>query len=286
MIEKIKHNNIDFTKYDRCIATAFNHRIYAESWYLNLITNQSWDCLVLDDYKAVMPLPIKKKLGIKYIVMPSFCQQLGVFYTKKISPEQFAFFEKKLHHHLVRSYHFNEENTTMFQPKGELRNNYLLNCNNEYLDLKQAYQKDRKNDLKKYELSSCELKKELDFLTIYKLIQENYKDIITQNEINVLKKIVQFVDKNHKVMQVKVLCSGNCIATNIFLISKNRTINLCTLRDKSFKKFNTTTVMLDAIIKQNRNQILDFEGSMIEGVAAFFESFGAIKHYYTSYNNC
>lgn len=250
------------------------------------MTNHSWDCLVLDDYKAVMPLPYKKKLGIKYIVMPNFCQQLGVFYTEEISPEQFALFEKKLHRYLVRSYNFNEENTTQFSPKGELRNNYLLNCAEDYSVLKQAYQKDRKNDLKKVELSTCEIQKEIDFLAVEQLIQSNYEEVFNKKDVVLIEKLLQLAENHAEIIQLKVVCLGSCVASNIFLVSNKRVINSCTFRDKSFKKFNASAVMLDAMIQQNNDGVLDFEGSMLEGVASFFESFGAEKHFYTVYHNC
>ena len=286
MIKKILHKNIDFKQYEHCIKNAHNHRIYAEHWYLNLVTNNSWDCLVLDDYKAVMPLPYKKKLGIKYIVMPNFCQQLGVFYQNELSDEEFLLFQKKLHHCLVRSYQFNEENTFQYSPKGELRNNYLLNCAEDYSVLKQAYQKDRKNDLKKIELSTCEIQKEIDFLSVEQLIQSSYEGIITKQEVGLIEKLLQLAEKHAEIIQLKIVCSDNCVASNIFLKSHKRVINLGTFRDKSFKMFNASAVMLDAIIQQNNDGILDFEGSMIEGVASFFESFGAKKHFYTVYHNC
>lgn len=288
MIKKIKHNNIDFTKYDGCITAAFNHRVYAESWYLNLMTNNSWDCLVLNDYEAVMPLPFKKKMGIKYIVMPNFCQQLGVFYAKEITTEQFTLFEKKLHRYLVRSYHFNEENTTVFQPKGELRNNYLLNCAKEYSVLKQAYRKNRIYDLLKFEQSSCEIKKEIDFLSIDQLIRLNYNTVFNKQDVMLIKKLLKHAEneKNTEIIQLKIMFSGKCVASNIFLNTKKRVTNSFLFRDKLFNKINTSTVLIDAIIQQSNGKTLDFEGSMVEGIATFFESFRAKKHFYTVYHNC
>lgn len=280
------HKNIDFKQYEHCIKNAHNHRIYAEDWYLNLMTNNSWDCLVLDDYKAVMPLPFKKKMGIKYIVMPNFCQQLGVFYQNELSKEQFLLFEKKLHQHLVRSYQFNEENTSEFNPKGILKNNYLLSCIEDYSVLKQTYRKDRKNDLKKFELSACEIHKEIDFLAVKRLIYSNYKEVFSKQDIDLIEKLLELAEKRTEIFQFKVVCKGNCVATNIFLVSNKRVINSCTFRDKSFCEINSSTVMLDAMIQQKKNRILDFEGSMVEGIASFFESFRAKKHFYTLYRNC
>ena len=78
MIRYTINNNINLKKWDRCIQNSINSNFYAKSWYLNIIC-ENWDALILNDYEAVMPIPYKKKLGIKYIYQPFFCQQLGLF---------------------------------------------------------------------------------------------------------------------------------------------------------------------------------------------------------------
>lgn len=286
MIKKIKHNNIDFTKYDGCITAAFNHRVYAESWYLNLMTNNSWDCLVLNDYEAVMPLPFKKKMGIKYIVMPNFCQQLGVFYAKEITTEQFTLFEKKLHRYLVRSYHFNEENTTVFQPKGELRNNYVLPLENDIENSFELFHKNRKYDLKKLDNFKYQIVQKSNIVAIKVMVDEHYLNIINKQQFELIEKLILESENTPQIIQSNLVMEGKMLAVNIFLKSSGRVINLCSFRDKKFKQFNTTAALLFDMMQQSPNTIFDFEGSMIKGVAAFFESFGATKDFYTVYKNC
>ena len=60
MIQYLKNNEIDIEKYDNCIKSSLNSRIYAFSWYLNIVAD-NWDVLVLNDYEAVMPLPFLKR---------------------------------------------------------------------------------------------------------------------------------------------------------------------------------------------------------------------------------
>ena len=78
MIYFVKRNQIDEEKYNNCIATSLQSRMYAYSWYLDIVAD-NWNVLVLDDYEAVMPLPFHKKFLISYISQPFFTQQLGVF---------------------------------------------------------------------------------------------------------------------------------------------------------------------------------------------------------------
>ena len=73
MIRYIRRKEIDIAKYDACIETAINARIYAYSWYLDIVAD-NWDILVLNDYEAVMPLPWRSKYFIKYVYPPAWTQ--------------------------------------------------------------------------------------------------------------------------------------------------------------------------------------------------------------------
>jgi hypothetical protein len=79
----LKYKQIDLVKWDRCINNAFNGNIYGYSWYLN-IACQNWDALVYDNYTAVFPLPVFKKMGIQSIYHPLLSGQLGIFSIDKL----------------------------------------------------------------------------------------------------------------------------------------------------------------------------------------------------------
>ena len=61
MIQFVKRNQLDEDKYNACISTSLQSRVYAYSWYLDIVAD-NWSVLVLDDYQAVMPLPWKRSL--------------------------------------------------------------------------------------------------------------------------------------------------------------------------------------------------------------------------------
>ena len=78
MITYTKRKEVDIAKYNACIENSIQSRISAFSWYLDIVAD-NWDVLVLDDYKAVMPIPWRKKFGIKYVYPPLWLLELGVF---------------------------------------------------------------------------------------------------------------------------------------------------------------------------------------------------------------
>ena len=64
-IRYIKHNEIDAEKWNSCIETAANSRLYVNEWYLDRAADR-WDAFVWGDYEYIMPLPVRKKWGINY----------------------------------------------------------------------------------------------------------------------------------------------------------------------------------------------------------------------------
>ncbi len=84
MIRYVSHNEIDKIKWDKCIDESPNGLVYACSWYLDIVC-PGWGAIIEDDYASVMPLPIKRKFGFKYLIRPYLTQQLGIFSIHQVS---------------------------------------------------------------------------------------------------------------------------------------------------------------------------------------------------------
>ena len=54
-INLIRRNNIDISKWNTCIERSINRRIYACSWYLDMVSN-NWEAVVYGDYELVFPV--------------------------------------------------------------------------------------------------------------------------------------------------------------------------------------------------------------------------------------
>src|SRR4051812_38518885 len=101
--------NIDRVKWDRCLNESNNGLIYAASAWLNELADH-WSGIVLNDYEMVMPVPWRKKFGVRYNYDVPFIQQLGIFCGKK-NPDEKLF--KKALFSLCRygEYPFNFSNS-------------------------------------------------------------------------------------------------------------------------------------------------------------------------------
>ncbi|MBT8195652.1 MAG: hypothetical protein KJO64_04450, partial [Bacteroidia bacterium] len=77
-IKYTSHSEIDFEKWNACIANSKSNLIFPTSYFLKAI-HPRWDAIVINNYESVFPVIRAKKAGIDYAFQPYFTQQLGLF---------------------------------------------------------------------------------------------------------------------------------------------------------------------------------------------------------------
>lgn len=107
-LQRIKHNEIDFDKWDKTILNSKLPLVFAQSYYLNA-TSPNWDALIIDDYDCVFPLTYKTKFGFTYLPQPPFTSQLGAFGNVTIQKET-LFFEYILSEYKLIEIELNQTN--------------------------------------------------------------------------------------------------------------------------------------------------------------------------------
>ncbi len=285
MIYHLKRNQLNVAKYDACIELAQNSRIYAFSWYLDIVAD-NWDVLVLNDYEAVMPLPWRKKYFIKYVYPPAWTQQLGVFSNLKIEADLVEQFINSIPWKFKKiTIQFNSENDLSFI-KSEKRVNYILPLNKPYEEIYKGFNNNRKRILKKkvenYITTNdfCVDEFVLIAKKYYSFLNYSNEDYIT------LKKLLVYLLKKDQVIKYGISnAKEGLIGGVVFIKSKCRITYLCSIMTPFAKKQNSSTEIINLLIKEfsNSNQIIDFEGSMNMGISSFFKSFGAILEVYSQY---
>jgi len=292
-IKKLKYHQIDFNKYNRCIEKATNKRIEAFSWYLDIVTDKKWEVLVLNDYQAVLPLPmfrIKKRWFKKMVTQPLFCQQLGLFYSK-IEPNEIHLFIDIIKTLPIFQYHFNHYNDfilTALKDKIHLKNNFVLDLYQNYITINKKYKKRLKRNLKKAQKAQLTIQKNVSFKEFKKLKKENSNHKIKDANFKIMEALtVSLIQKNsgnfYGVYQQEEL-----ISVAFYIKTKNRIIYLFSATSSLGKKTGATAFLMDYIIQNNCNQpkTLDFEGSNIKGIATFFKTFGSTNQpYYALINH-
>ena len=287
MIKYLEHKEIDFEKYDQCIAQSKNSLIYAYSWYLDVIA-KNWDALVLADYEMVMPLTHRKKHGISYIFLPAWAQQLGVFSVKNLKESIVIDFLKAIPRKFkVVDILLNYRNYCSMKNL-KIRNNYILDLNSDYQLLYKNFTKGRKGSIKQGKKYGLIAKESINADSLIELFLNNkgLKLNKPEQDYTDIRNLVSVALKNDKVKIYNVYDEDSLeIGGAIFLKDKNRITYLFSAVDEIGRDKQAMSFLIDLIIKKYASQelILDFEGSMIQGIADFFKSFNAVQENYYWY---
>ncbi|HSO86131.1 MAG TPA: hypothetical protein VLQ91_06240 [Draconibacterium sp.] len=284
LIKYIRHQDIDSEKWTQCIENAGNSRVYANIWHLDR-TAVVWDALVLGDYEFVMPLPVRNKFGFSYVYQPLFCQQLGIF--PKPTPMALELFYKSLLEKF--SYcdvHLNSQNPSFHNQK-EIeflsRQNYLLDLKYNYKSLARSYSTNTKRNIAKSGVNNLQYIAGIRLEEYLAFKEANLMDNVSKKDIEKLKSIISFGQHKGIGEIYGVYSAENELCAAVYFCRwKDRVIYLNAASNKEGKKLGAMYFLVDSFIKTNAEHDLklDFEGSMVPGVARFYSGFGAIPETY------
>lgn len=283
-ITYLKHQHIDAEKWNRCIENATNSRVYANIWHLDR-SAVVWDALVWGDYEFVMPLPVRKKFGFSYVYQPLFCQQLGIF-PKPANTVAELFYKELSERFYYCDVHLNSQNQ-LIQLNREIeflpRQNFLLDLKYNYKSLAKSYSTNTKRNIAKANENHLQFVAGLRLEDYMVFKQSNLIDKISKKEIEKLKSIIAFGQYKGIGEIYGVYNSENELCAAVYFCRwKDRVIYLSAASGKEGKKLGAMYFLVDNFIKSNAEQeiILDFEGSMVPGVARFYSGFGATAETY------
>ena len=275
MIHYIKRKDLNVVKYDACIAHALQSRIYAYSWYLDIVAD-NWDVLVLNDYEAVMPIPWKQKYFIKYVAQPLFCQQLGIFSKETLPKELQDKLIKSIPNKFLKvSLNFNADN----QVSGSnttVKSNFLLPIENTLIENYKKFNKNRKRSLKKSQNNFLYV--DVVNINALLLMAEKEKKYLKNFKFTTLIKLITPLQDLEKGFLLGVYSKENeLLGGAFFLKEKHRITYLFSVMNAEGKRLNAATFLIYDVLNTyiDKGWLMDFEGSNISGVADFFQSFGA-----------
>lgn len=271
-IQHLRHKSIDLDKWDMVIKQSINHLGYAYSWYLDIVS-PGWEALVSDDYEYVMPLPVKRKYKIPYLVQPALSQQLGIFSQNKISEEIIQLFIKKIPYY---SYEINL-NECNFNADVLRQANYVLKIDKTYKHITEKYTKNTLRNIEKALKNNLSIRENLgidEFINLFKEVNPDDKLLID----TVYQPILTIgTDKNMIKICGAYNIDNELVSGLSIFITADRMVCLLLVSTEIGKKTSAMFLLIDHLIRTyaGTNKIVDFEGSMIEGVARFYKGFGA-----------
>jgi hypothetical protein len=281
-VEYVRYKDIDKTKWDACIDNSVNILIYGKSFYLDNLA-QNWDGIILNDYEAVMPLTWKKKWGISYLYQPSFIQQTGIFFTKKLTPVIFnAFFKLLETHFKFAEIALNYENSLILRNSSYNileRINYIIPLDKYNDGVAEFYHPHFTKSLRRIKKFNLRYEASVDFNFVISLYQQLYSSrvlSVTETEIKGLKKICrQLLKNNSLIIRQAVAPEGNVLAAALILKDAKRLYNIISCITPEGKKLEANYFLYDQVINEFAHDelILDMEGSDKKGIAAFYKKF-------------
>ena len=285
MIRYIKRKDLDIEKYNDCIENSLQSRIFAFSWYLDIVAD-NWDTLVLEDYEAVMPIPWRKKYFIKYVYQPLWTLELGVFSKGVIDENEFLielldeFKYVNLRMNAVNSFSMFEEDRDerqfQFSSLGKAKEtNYK---SDRIKDLKRAKKADLIEKWNDNPQNLIQLFKENIGKKAKGITEKDYKNLLTLINICIEKRVGEMLSIFNK--------NNELVASGFFIKDKKRVSILVSSTDFKNRKNGENTFLIDrAIFKFKKHfNAFGFGGSSIKSVANYFNSFGAKTEVYQQIN--
>lgn len=275
----LKHSEIDKKKWDENLQNCHNALIYANSFYLDVVSPQ-WEALVTEDYSALFPLPVKRKFILKYLAHPLFAQQLGLFCTEDGLSHGMDFIKEM--NLSFRRYQLRLNNSNTFLEENQIeRRNFILHIKTEE-EVDKAYNQNTKRNLKKAHDYNLEFKKEVTSSEFLELKKSSSRASLSEDEWFRMHLLIDVILQRKLGFFIGVRGSNSISAAVFFTKWKNRICYLFSASNEEGMERRASFAIVDKVIKNHLDSgfILDFEGSMDDNIARFFKGFGAKEEMY------
>ena len=283
-IKYLKYSEIDTCKWDNCVSSASNYRVYAMSWFLDCTTG-TWDALVYGDYLFVMPLTWKMKYGIKYLYQPDYCQQLGIFPPPTDNMQtQFSATLKK-HFRYIDIQINSNNNPDLFEGFiSKPKTNLILPLIGNYRDLFAQFLKNTQRNIAKAHKEKVEVIRGLN-ANEFVIMKKKYNIGYASNALFItLEKIISRSVVDGKGIVLAAYTDRNDLCAGAFILrTKSRLIFLSAFSTQEGKLNSAMYAIVERLLNDyaGTGLLLDFEGSSVEGVARFYKGFGPYEEIYS-----
>ena len=273
MIRRLHHSAIDKKKWDALVQNSPCADVYALSTFLDAVC-PDWNGLILNNYEAVMPLPVKKKCFVTYLVQPIFSQRYAVYSQRTLTEQELDLFRTE-----IRT--FIRARINLLQPlfnTEKRRTNFVLDLSKSYEEISSGYSENARRNCKKALEIALECRQTNDVESALRFFFEaDEQNIYTPYE-NQIRTLV-----NNCTSEIYEVCQGTeKYAVAIFLKTNTRLYYLFPASSAVGKQYSSMFLLVDTVIRNYAGtaMLLDFEGSEIDGIQRFYKGFGVVAEPY------
>ncbi len=272
MFKYLENSKIDKSKWDNLVRQSKNASVFSFSWYLDSFC--SWDAIVFDDFEGAIPLPVSKKLGLKFLFQPNFIQKCSWFGRELSENEQ-----EDLWKILTKKFAYIHFNSNLKLTSNHVDRTNLILAPNSIEVIKQNFSKSLRKNLNREPQFNISIGKEglSDVIHLYKDAYGNLNPQILPHHYSELKLMLESQPNHYYTCIVRN--GEKILAALLFVEHNNRLHYILGAPNKEGRESNALSFGLFETIKKYCTQgyTLDFEGSSIPSVKQFYESFGTVN---------
>lgn len=287
MISYLKHHEIDKVSWDECISRSLNRRVYAFSWYLDVVA-PGWEALVSDNYSSVFPLTAGHKAGLHYLFQPFFTQQLGLFSSTQIDHVTADEFIRAIP---ARFRYIDIQTTPEFSvtiPGIVLtqRRNHELKLQGAYEEISSGYSQNTRRNIRKAMESGVNTGRNLRAEELVKLFRENFGERegkLHEVHYERMESLIEICKKKGIGSLWAAFDEEGLLSAGVFFLTdNNRVYYLFAASGAEARENGAMFQLIDQFIREHsgRPLILDFEGGNDANLGRFYKSFGASEILY------
>lgn len=280
-IKHIKHNEIDFKKWDQVVLSSQLPLVFAQSFYLNA-TSPDWDALVMGDYESIFPLTEKTKFGITYLPQPPFTSQLGVYGKVNVDIER-LFYDFIYSRYKLIEIELNAANQ-LKTDRISLKNTYVIDYKNNY-----EFNQNTKRNIAKANGSHFVVERvaESEIIPLSKKLLNPFlkNDLgLSSETINVFDQLLSNAMQEGYLYTFKVMDTGNVIkAIGHFICNGKHALYLKGTNFDKADNSGSMHLLMSYAIEFFAGKATQFDfggGSNSQGLANFYKGLGGINFPY------
>ncbi len=280
IIKYLKHSEIDKCKWDECVSKSINSLVYAFSYFLDVMAPK-WEAIVINDYELVFPLPVRKKFGIKYLYIPAFTSQLGLFgRNPSINVNEILdLIKRKIN---FGDIFFNNANVIDVELV-TIRTNFVLNLQVGYENIYKNYAPDLKRILRKKRKDEIIYSKHIKIEYAVQLYKDNYAERTPQlsfQDYENFIKVCNLLIKKNMCFTRSICCEdGSVLCTLICYLDGKRIYTIINPSTEIGRQKEAAIFLFNYLIKEfsGSDIVLDFVGSDLPGVQFFLKKFSPLN---------
>ncbi len=279
----IKYDQVDRQKWDECIFNSHNALIYGTSAFLDKMAG-CWDAVIEGDYESVMPLPFRKKFGIRYVYQPAFMQQGGIFSREQLQEDKIeAFLKEAFRHFMFAEFTLNYSNKVPSNFRSVLRANYIIPPDD---DLRFGIITQEQKFYRELDISTnagLSYVSSADIGGAVKLYGELYSKRLPYFKPEDFQGFSELCVSQQENVIVRNVMKGTKLHAQCLLFRyKDRLYNLVNNVTPAGRESSANYFLFNELVKEfaANGLTLDLEGSDVQGIAFFYKKLGSIEQPY------